>query len=97
MVLLGGAGNNAGVILGVFAFVTARIMLITYKFEITSGLGLPFEAIWLEYILFGIVMLLILVYRPHGLLREKPILTKPIRMATKTLNQQIRDLKKKSS
>jgi branched-chain amino acid transport system permease protein len=79
MVLLGGAGNNAGVLLGTLAFVSARILLITYKFEITSLLHLPFEAVWLEYILFGIVMLLILVYRPVGILREKPILTKPIR------------------
>jgi branched-chain amino acid transport system permease protein len=54
-------------------------LLITYKFEIMSLLHLPFEAVWLEYILFGIVMLLILVYRPVGILREKPILTKPIR------------------
>lgn len=79
MVLLGGAGNNTGVLLGTFAFVSARILLITYKFEITSILHLPFEAVWLEYILFGIIMLLILVYRPMGILREKPILTRPIR------------------
>ncbi len=89
MVLLGGAGNNLGVLLGAFSFVAARILLITYKFEITSMLGLPFEAVWLEYILFGVVMILILTYRPRGLLREKPIFTKPIRMAV--------DVRKKSA
>ncbi len=52
-------------------------------------LGLPFEAVWLEYILFGVVMILILTYRPRGLLREKPIFTKPIRMAV--------DVRKKSA
>ncbi len=87
MVLLGGASNNAGVLLGVFAFVTSRILLVTYKFEITSMLGLPFEAIWLEYILFGVIMLLILVYRPDGLLKERPILTKPIIKAAKARNK----------
>ncbi|MEM2896073.1 MAG: branched-chain amino acid ABC transporter permease [Candidatus Bathyarchaeia archaeon] len=83
MVLLGGAGNNLGVLLGVLAFVAIKILLITYKFEITALLRLPFEATWLEYILLGIIMLLIIIYRPEGILREKPILTKPIRKVAK--------------
>ncbi len=90
IVLLGGAGNNMGVLLGAFFFVASRILLITYKFEITSMLRLPFEAVWLEYILFGVIMLLILVYRPQGLLKEKPILTRPIRDFTKSLESKIR-------
>ena len=80
MVLLGGAGNNLGACLGALLFVAFRILLITYKFEVTHILRLPFEAVWLEYILFGAVMLLILMYRPMGLLREKPIYTPPIKM-----------------
>ncbi len=87
MVLLGGAGNNLGVLLGTLTFVSARILLITYKFEITSALRLPFEAVWLEYILFGVSMLLILVYRPQGLLREKAILTPAIRRSVKEHRQ----------
>jgi len=83
MVLLGGAGNNTGVLLGSLTFVAIKILLITYKFEITSFLRLPFEAIWLEYISFGIIMLLILIYRPEGLLKEKPIITKPIKKVAK--------------
>jgi len=79
MILLGGLGNNRGVMAGVFAFVTAKVLLTTYKYEIRNALNLPFEAVWLEYILFGIVTLLILYYRPEGLIKEKPIITKPIR------------------
>jgi branched-chain amino acid transport system permease protein len=79
MVLLGGAGNNTGVLLGTFVFVASKILLITYKFEITSVLRLPFEAVWLEYILFGVVMLLILIYRPQGLIKEKPIFASSVR------------------
>jgi len=79
MVLLGGAGNNTGVLLGTFVFVASKILLITYKFEITSILHLPFEAVWLEYTLFGVVMLLILIYRPEGLIKEKPIFIRPVR------------------
>ncbi len=83
MVLLGGLGNTRGVVVGVSSFVIARILLITYKFEIVEFLGLPFDPVWLEYILFGFVMLLILIYRPEGLIREKPILTDPIKEVLK--------------
>ncbi len=96
MVLLGGAGNNVGVLLGTFVFVASRILLITYKFEITSTLRLPFEAVWLEYILFGIVMLLILIYRPKGILKEKPILTRPIKKLMKERGITSSDDKKNS-
>ena len=81
IILLGGMANNKGVILGVFFFVVAKLSLAVYKFEIRSLLHLPFEAAWLEYILFGVVMLLILYYRPEGLIKEKPVLTPPIKRA----------------
>lgn len=83
MVLLGGMGNNKGVILGVLSFVLVKLSLTTYKYEIRSLLHLPFEAFWLEYILFGIVMLLILYYRPEGLVKEKPVMTPPVKQAMK--------------
>jgi branched-chain amino acid transport system permease protein len=38
--------------------------------------------------LFGVMMLLILIYRPQGILREKPILTQPIK--------KVSELRKKS-
>src|SRR3989304_1085067 len=79
MLLLGGMGNNRGVALGVLSFVLGKIFLTVYKFEIASILRLPFEATWLEYILFGVLMLLILYYRPDGLIREKPVMTPEIK------------------
>ncbi len=83
MVLLGGMGNNKGVVLGVLSFVLAKLSLTMYKYEIRSLLHLPFEAFWLEYILFGVVMLLILYYRPEGLIKEKPVMTPPIKQVLK--------------
>lgn len=83
MVLLGGMGNNKGVVLGVLCFVLAKLSLTVYKFEIMSLLHLPFEAVWLQYILFGIVMLLILYYKPEGLIKEKPVMTPPLKRALK--------------
>ncbi|MCS7121338.1 MAG: branched-chain amino acid ABC transporter permease [Archaeoglobaceae archaeon] len=79
MVLLGGAGNNKGVLAGVAVFVFAKIFLTMFKFEITALLNLPFEAIWFEYMLFGILMFLVLYYKPEGIFKEKPIFTKPIK------------------
>jgi branched-chain amino acid transport system permease protein len=79
MILLGGVGNNRGVVVGTLTFVTAKILLTMYKHEITDFLHLPFEAVWLEYMMFGVLMYLILLYRPEGLLREKPIFTEPIK------------------
>jgi len=87
MVLLGGLSNNRGVVAGVLAFVAVKILLTVYKFEITAALHLPFEAVWLEYIMFGILMIVILVYKPEGLIKEKPIMTEPIKKLAKSLDK----------
>ncbi len=85
MVLLGGAGNNRGVLAGTLTFVTVKILLTMYKHEISAALNLPFEAVWLEYAMFGVLMYIVLLYRPQGLFREKPIFTKPIKSVAATL------------
>ncbi len=85
MILLGGAGNNRGVLAGTLTFVTVKILLTMYKHEISAALNLPFEAVWLEYALFGVLMYLVLLYRPQGLFREKPIFTKAIKSIAATL------------
>ncbi|WP_456469291.1 branched-chain amino acid ABC transporter permease [Archaeoglobus sp.] len=79
MVLLGGAGNNRGVVVGTLTFVIVKILLTIYKHEIRAILHLPFEAVWLEYILFGLLMYFVLLYRPEGLIKERPIFTAPIK------------------
>ncbi len=79
IILLGGVGNNKGVAVGTLTFVTVKILLVIYKHEIMSFLRLPFEAVWLEYMLFGLLMFLVLVYKPEGLIKEKPIITPAIK------------------
>jgi branched-chain amino acid transport system permease protein len=79
MIILGGLGNNRGVVAGVLSFVLVKVLLTVYKWEITEILHLPFEAVWLEYIFFGVLMLLVLMYKPEGLIKEKPIMTGPIK------------------
>jgi len=83
IIILGGLGSTNGVVAGVFLFVVVRVLLTTYKWELKSALHLPFEAVWLEYMIFGVLMLLVLIFKPEGLLREKPTMTKPIREVVK--------------
>jgi branched-chain amino acid transport system permease protein len=68
-----------------YSFYSMNVIASTF-FRVRSILQLPFEATWLEYILFGIVMLLILYYKPEGLIKEKPVLTPPIKQALKENN-----------
>ena len=79
MILLGGIGNKKGVVLGTITFVLIKILLTTYKYEIRDFFHLPFETVWLEYIVFGILMLLILLYKPEGIIKEEPIMTEPMK------------------
>ena len=83
IIILDGLGSTNGVVAGVFLFVVVRVLLTTYKWELKSALHLPFEAVWLEYMIFGVLMLLVLIFKPEGLLREKPTMTKPIREVVK--------------
>jgi len=73
IVMLGGAANNRGVSLGALVFVTVRKFIIFYK----GGLApyLPFDVVWLDMLLMGTVLILILLYKPEGIIPEQPIHT----------------------
>jgi branched-chain amino acid transport system permease protein len=73
--MLGGVGNNIGVVLGVLLFSTARMMIVMYKYEIS--MVIPIDPIWLEYLLTGLIIVVITMFRPKGLLPEKPAFTLP--------------------
>ncbi|NPA62454.1 MAG: branched-chain amino acid ABC transporter permease [Methanococci archaeon] len=87
MVLLGGKGNNKGVALGVLCYVVIKVLLDIYKYNIKYALNIPFEPVWLSYMLFGVLMLLILYYKPSGLIPEKPILTPPMKKKIAEIKQ----------
>lgn len=73
--MLGGVGNNLGILLGVLLFTLVRTAIIQYKYAITSVIPIPPE--WLEYILVGLVIILIVMFRPQGLIPEKPTFSLP--------------------
>lgn len=70
MVILGGAASNSGVAIGTFAFVFLLEYINATKYLLQNVL--PFDVTWLEYLLFGSLLIVILMARPQGILREKP-------------------------
>ena len=73
--MLGGTGNNVGVLVGVLVFSTVRTLVYSYK-SLLAGI-IPISPVWLEYILVGLAIVLIALFRPQGLIPEKPALTLP--------------------
>lgn len=69
MVVLGGLGNNRGALLGALLItVLDRITAVT-AIQMNM-LGVAWEFNYVRYILFGVILLLMLRYRPQGLLPE---------------------------
>ncbi len=73
MLIIGGLGNNLGAFLGAFVVIIIRKIVIMYKYAFEEIF--PFRIEWLEYILLGIIFILILIYKPQGILKEKPVKT----------------------
>ena len=77
MVLLGGPANNWGALLG-----AGLVELFDRGANIAKDyLILPVDPSNLQYILFGALIILVLFYRPQGLLKESPIKTKALELA----------------
>ena len=69
MIVLGGLGNNKGALLG--ALLITVLDRVTAVIAIQANmLGSEFEFNYARYILFGVLLLLMLRYRPQGLLPE---------------------------
>ncbi len=82
MVLLGGAANHRGALLGaivmtVLDHVTRPSFYAILGFEVR----LPFDINYLRYILIGMLIVLILRFRAKGLLPEKPVRTPALAVA----------------
>ena len=65
MILLGGMGSNRGALVGTFVFVALDKLILYYKYAFVGIL--PFDVVWLNYLLLGFMTILILIYRPEGL------------------------------
>lgn len=70
MVIVGGMANNRGVLVGTLIFVALRKLIIFYN-DSLDGLFF-FDVIWLDYLLLGGIMLAVLLFRPRGIIPERP-------------------------
>lgn len=69
MMLIGGTGNNLGVTVGALFLVLLRRAITILKQYLPA---LPFNVMFMEPILMGIMLLLVIILRPGGLLPAKP-------------------------
>ena len=80
IVVLGGLGNNLGAVVASALYAILYVVIRAYKDVIASALHIPFDPVYLfSYVLFGILLIIIALYRPEGILPERPILTRPIK------------------
>lgn len=77
MLIIGGAANNAGVALGAFSFTFLFKVVDQVKFYFQGYI--PFDVNWLEYLMFASLLIIILAFRPGGILPEKSSATLPWR------------------
>ena len=75
MVIIGGSGNNLGVALGALSFTSLFDVITQVQNALPSDL--PINVNWLRYLLFALLLILILAFRPGGILPEKSSLTIP--------------------
>lgn len=69
MLILGGPGNNAGTYLGCILVVAMRRLIIAYKWFFDKYLFFP--TAYFEQILLGTLLIVIMIFRPSGLIPEK--------------------------
>jgi len=69
MLILGGPGNNAGTFLGCALVVAMRRAIINNKWLLQSVIWFPIA--FFEQILLGVLLVLVIMFRPNGLIPEK--------------------------
>ena len=85
IVILGGAANNYGVALGTAVFVGLTEAISEFQtYVLAANIKLPISVALfndviasLQYLLVGVLLIVMLLWRPEGLIREKPTVTMP--------------------
>lgn len=89
MVIIGGAANNAGVALGTFSFTFLFKVVDQVKFYFQGYI--PFDVNWLEYLMFASLLIIILAFRPGGILPERSSATLPWRTIAQIVQSESTD------
>lgn len=69
MLIMGGPGNNAGTFLGTALIVAMRRIIIVSKWFFDAVLFFPIS--YFEKILLGTLLIVVMIFRPNGLIPEK--------------------------
>ena len=69
MLILGGPGNNAGTFLGTALIIFLRRVITISKWTIDKFLFFP--TAYVENIILGLLLILVIIFRPRGLIPEK--------------------------
>jgi len=70
MLMIGGRGSNVGSLVGAGTVISARRLIIYFKHDIQPFIGI--SVVWLEQIMLGLTLILVMAFRPQGILPEKP-------------------------
>jgi branched-chain amino acid transport system permease protein len=70
MAMIGGMGNNIGALVGVATVIIFRRLITYYKYSLEAYI--PFSVVWLEQILLALALILVIMFRPQGIIPEKP-------------------------
>lgn len=74
MVILGGAANNLGSLFGVLVF-TAIERLTRPSILAMLGIDIPIDITYIRYMVVGLVLTVMVMFRPQGLFPERPLNT----------------------
>ena len=70
MLMIGGRGNNVGAAVGAAIIVVGRRLIVYYKHAFKEYI--PFSVVWLEQFMLGALLILVMIFRPQGLLKNQP-------------------------
>ena len=88
--MLGGIGSNAGALLGVSVFAILRTMITVYRFQVFGFLmAVGINPLWLEFTLAGAVIVVVILFMPHGLVPEKVEPVLPGNRVKKVLSERL--------
>jgi branched-chain amino acid transport system permease protein len=69
MLMVGGPGNNAGTFIGCALIIAMRRLIIVFKWSIAKFVWYPI--VIFEQQLLGLLLLVVMIFRPNGLIPEK--------------------------
>jgi len=69
MLMVGGPGNNAGTFIGTALIIAMRRLIIVFKWQLTEFVWYPI--VLFESQLLGALLLVVMIFRPNGLIPEK--------------------------